>query len=216
MRWTVLIPAKALPNAKSRLAPMSADADAHRRLVEAIRADTIAAAQAAGSVARVLLVVDRMPDLSCFGAEVVVQTSPGLDAAVREGAAIAAARWPQDGIAALVGDLPALRPGELEGALDAAARHGASFVPDAAGTGTTLLAVTPGEPMHPQFGVHSARRHVESAAALEAGAGLRHDVDTADDLRDTAARVGVGLATAAVLRDLGVTAGSTCQGMISP
>ena len=61
VRWTVVIPAKALPAAKSRLMTASADETAHRRLVEAIRADTAAAARAADGVARVLVVSDR-PD----------------------------------------------------------------------------------------------------------------------------------------------------------
>jgi 2-phospho-L-lactate guanylyltransferase len=209
VHWTVVIPAKALPEAKSRLAPMSTDPAAHRRLVEAIRADTIAAATAAPGVARVLVVVDRGES----AVDVLVQVASGLDAAVREGAAHAAELWPQDGVAALVGDLPALRPDELAQALRLAAGAGRAFVPDASGTGTTLLAAAPGETMHPAFGPGSAQRHAVEASAVVAGPGLRHDVDTAADLF-AAAGLGLGAATRAALADAGVTVRSTCSGMM--
>ena len=113
----------------------------------------------------------------------LVQTQPGLNGALRDGAAYARTRWPGDGVAALVGDLPAVRPDELAAALDAAAAHPAAFVPDSPGTGTTLLTARPGHVLEPRFGEGSAARHAAVAARLTAGPGLRHDVDTADDLR---------------------------------
>ena len=220
MRWTVVIPAKSLPGAKSRLAPMSADVAAHRRLVEAIRADTVAAAAAADPVARVLLVVDAASAaISAVGGvpvEHLVQTRPGLNAAVAEGAVFAAASWPDDGVVALVGDLPALRPTELADALLLAAAVPASFVADASGAGTTMLAATPGHELAPRFGAGSADRHATRAEALDAGPGLRHDVDTAADLRTAAAGLGVGPATTVVLTGLGIPVRSPCLGMIAP
>jgi 2-phospho-L-lactate guanylyltransferase len=139
VRWTVVLPVKTLPAAKSRLLSASASPAAHRRLVEAVRADTLSAARAAAGVARVLIVTDQpgMPDA-------LVQQRPGLNPALAEAAAHAAREWPADGVAALVGDLPALRPEELADALTAAAGHPRAFVPDAEGAGTTLLAVRPG------------------------------------------------------------------------
>lgn len=214
MHWTVVIPAKALPEAKSRLAPMSTDPAAHRRLVEAIRADTIAAAQAANGVARVVVVVDR----GAASTRVLVQTRPGLDAALREGAAYAVASWPEDGVAALVGDLPALRPDELAHVLRAAAEHPRAYVADVSGTGTTLLAATPGHLLRPAFGPGSARRHGVDATAVPAGPGLRHDVDTSADLL-AAAGLGLGPATRAVravLADADIAVRSTCTGIMSP
>jgi 2-phospho-L-lactate guanylyltransferase len=193
VQWTVVIPAKALPEAKSRLVPASADGVGHRRLVEAIRADTLAAARATEQVARVVVVTDRDGD-----PDALVQTRPGLNAALREAAEHARRSWPDDGIAALVGDLPALRPDELGAALASAAGHLRSFVADAPGTGTTLLAARPGTELDPRFGPGSAARHAAGAARLPAGPGLTHDVDTADDLR-AAAALGLGPATAAVL-----------------
>lgn len=196
MRWTVLVPLKSTPDAKSRLLPASADAAAHARLVRAIRADTVAAASGAAGVARVLIVVDR-PGAG-QGADEFVQTAPGLNAALAEAAAHAKARWPADGVAALAGDLPALRPEELGAALSAAAAHPSAYVPDADGTGTTLLAAAPGTELDPHFGVDSAARHRRTAAELSAAPGLRRDVDTAADLA-AAIDLGVGPATAVVL-----------------
>jgi 2-phospho-L-lactate guanylyltransferase len=195
LRWTVLVPLKSLPTAKSRLASTldpEGQAHLHAALVDAMRSDVLHAARTTPQVARVLVISDRA------GQGDVVQRSPGLNGALRDGAAHASARWPQDGIAALVGDLPAVRADELGAALDQAAQHPAAFVPDTAGTGTTLLTARPGCALRPEFGIGSAERHARHAAALgEIGAGLRRDVDTAADL-DAALALGVGPATGAL------------------
>jgi 2-phospho-L-lactate/phosphoenolpyruvate guanylyltransferase len=141
-----------------------------------------------------------------------------LNAALLRGAAVAARRWPGTGLAALTADLPALRPAELATALRAAG-HGipaaefvpgaafvpaAAFVPDAAGVGTTLYAVPPTGEFRPMFGGASRARHAGAGAAelaLDGIAGLRQDVDTADDLR-AAVALGVGPRTAEVAAEL--------------
>jgi 2-phospho-L-lactate guanylyltransferase len=192
MRWTVLVPLRALPNAKSRLAS-TVPAELFEALVTAIRADTLAAAGAAAPVARIVIVGD-VP-----GADVtLVQHSPGLNGALRDGAAHAAEHWPEDGVAALVGDLPALRPDELTATLTAAAAVSAGFVTDHAGTGTTMLTARPGSTLDPHFGAGSAARHAAIATALDAGPGLRHDVDTAADLA-AATPFGLGPHTASAI-----------------
>jgi len=128
----------------------------------------------------------------------VLQRRPGLNRALLEGARYARERWPQDGVAALVGDLPALTPSELAGALAAAAEHDTAFVADSVGTGTTLLTARPAARFEPRFGPDSPLRHAVDAAPLPAGPGLRQDVDTADDLR-AALLLGVGPQTLAIL-----------------
>jgi 2-phospho-L-lactate guanylyltransferase len=194
MRWTVLVPMKALTQAKSRLAAVATDQAAHVELVAAIRADTVAAAERADGVARVVPVLDAPDDHP--GA--FVQRAPGLNPGLAEAAHWAAQQWPTDGVAALLGDLPALRPDDLARALAAAAAHERSYVPDRDATGTTLLTARPGVALDPAFGTGSAARHQRSGAVpLAAAAGLRTDVDTADDL-DAARQLGVGPATAAV------------------
>jgi 2-phospho-L-lactate guanylyltransferase len=77
-----------------------------------------------------------------------------------------------------------------------------AFVADATGTGTTLLAAAPGVELAPAYGPRSRQSHLASGAAELPGApGLRLDVDTPEDLQ-AAVRLGLGAATAAVVRRL--------------
>jgi 2-phospho-L-lactate guanylyltransferase len=199
LRWSLVIPVKVLALAKSRLTGLAGPARA--RLALAMAADTVAAACAAAD--SVIVVTDDEEagaELSGLGA-VIVPDKPGdgLNAALRFGAGQADERWPGRGRAALAADLPALSAGELSRALAAAARAGQAFVPDAAGTGTTMYTAGPGVSFLPRFGPGSRAAHLSAGAVelLIPGAdGLRRDVDTVADLRD-AARIGLGRRTAA-------------------
>ena len=202
LTWSLVVPVKVLARAKSRLAVL---AGPHRpALALAMAADTVAAALACPDVARVLAVTDdpqAAQALAGLGALVISdEPDQGLNPALRHGAAVAASRWPAAGIAALAADLPALRPAELGLGLRAAARWEHAFVPDAAGSGTTLYAARPGVEFQPRFGPRSAQRH-RAAGAVELGlpglASLRRDVDGPRDLR-AASAMGVGPRTAAV------------------
>lgn len=209
-RWTMVLPVKVLAHAKSRLALLAGSRRADLAL--ALASDTISAVVACPEVARVLVVTSDVTAgarLAALGARVVPdEPGDGLNAALRHGAAVAAARWPGSGIAALAADLPALRPAELGLALRAAsaatATGGAAFVPDAAGIGTTMYAVAPGVVFRPMFGGASRARHA-SAGAVElipdGVPGLRRDVDTPEDLR-AALALGAGFRTAAVAGQL--------------
>ena len=87
-------------------------------------------------------------------------------------------------VAVLLGDLPALRPEELDAALAAAARHPLAFVRDADGTGTTLATASRGA-VRAAFGPESAARHAAAGFAELAASdlpGLTRDVDTVDGL----------------------------------
>jgi 2-phospho-L-lactate guanylyltransferase len=197
--WSLVIPVKVLALAKSRLTGLAGPARAELAL--AMAADTVTAACAAAE--SVIVVTDdaaARAELSGLGAVVVPdQPGDGLNAALRFGAEQADQRWPGRGRAGLAADLPALGAAELGLALSAAAGAGEAFVPDVAGTGTTLYAAGPGVAFHPRFGVGSRAAHL-SAGAVELRIpgldGLRRDVDTLDDLRD-AARIGLGRHTAA-------------------
>jgi 2-phospho-L-lactate/phosphoenolpyruvate guanylyltransferase len=194
--WTAIVPLKSLPRAKVRLRSATRDASDHAHLVRAMRADTLAAIAGTPGVARVLVVVDR-PDAD--HPDALVQSRPGLNAAVAEAARHVASRWPGDATLAIVADLPATRPADVAAALTAAASHDRAFVADAAGTGTTLLAAAPGVSLRPMFGPGSAARHRASGAVnLPVAPGLRTDVDTARELH-RAVRIGVGEHTTAWL-----------------
>jgi len=205
--WTVVIPAKAPARAKTRLAPHIDDAS-RIALARAFAADTVEAARAAASVSRVLVVGDD-PTLA-GAAEFLDERRPagaagaaggGLTAAIALGIAHARATGAGD-VAVLLGDLPCLRPDDLDVALARAARHPLAFVVDADGTGTSLATALAGTPFTPRFGRDSADRHRRSGfVAIEASARLRRDVDTLAALEDAIA-LGTGAHTAHVVAAL--------------
>jgi len=198
MAWRVLVPLKRPATGKRRLRGVTRDPADHAHLVHAMQQDTLDAVLAVCGHPLVtgLTVVSEEPVPRLpVGIEVLPDSGGGLNQALAEAAARLAAREPDIGIAALVGDLPGLRPADLLSALAAAQRQPRSFVRDLAGTGTTLLAATAGIVLQPLFGPDSARRHAESGAVeLPAGTSLRADVDSAEDLRHCL-RMGAGLLT---------------------
>ena len=207
--WSVVVPAKRLDVAKTRLRPLTAgreDArEVHRELVLALLADTVAAALACPAVGALLVVTDDVAAASVasgLGARVVAdEPDRGLNAALEHGVRSA----PGPAVAALSSDLPALRAEELAGALAAAAGVPRAFVADAQGTGTTLLTAVGGE-LRPRFGSGSAGAHLAGGAVALTGAwpGLVHDVDTEADLR-AALRLGTGARTAGLVERLAGT-----------
>ena len=210
----LVVPVKPLGAAKSRLRGAAdcgvGEARRHARLALALAHDTVAAARSARRVRR-LLVISADPVVAAEFAAVGVEVAPdgptpGLNAAYRRGEALLRIRDPAGAVGALQADLAALRPAELDAAIDeaaaafAAGRAARAFCADADGTGTTFLLAAAGRALRPRFGVDSARRHHDSGALTLRGAwpGLRHDVDTTDDLR-RAGELGLGAHTRGVL-----------------
>ncbi|MEP7161265.1 MAG: 2-phospho-L-lactate guanylyltransferase [Dermatophilaceae bacterium] len=211
-RIPVIVPARGAAG-KTRLAvPPGVD---HAELARALALDTIEAARRARLVAHIVVVTpdatlaDALPTSvrvvsepgnadpapSGWGTGATAPVADGLLAAVRAGLA---ACPPQAPAAVLLGDLPALRRGELDAALDAArvviegSGPAMAFVSDAAGTGTVLLVGALAAELWPRFGARSATAHARSAERLRgAWPGLRRDVDDAQDLVE-AVRLGVG------------------------
>lgn len=147
--------------------------------------------------------------------------SDGLNTALASAAAAVRERHGAVDLLALQADLPAVHADELRTMLAAAPATGRSVIVDHTGRGTAALLVRAAGHTHaadslapsaagdaaallPRFGADSARRHRESGAVELGGhwPGLRLDVDTAEDL-DRALSLGVGTATAALLRDIG-------------
>jgi 2-phospho-L-lactate/phosphoenolpyruvate guanylyltransferase len=204
--WSVLMPVKVLARAKSRLAGLAGPRRAELAL--ALACDTVTAVLACEAAARVIVITDDAAARTALGdlGALVVPDEPrdGLNAALRHGAAHAAARWPGSGTAALSADLPALRPAEIGRALRAASGWPTAFVADAAGDGTTLYTAAPGAAFRPAFGPASRARHAAGGAAeldLEGIPGLRRDVDTPADLRGAAA-LGLGPHSARLAAEL--------------
>jgi 2-phospho-L-lactate/phosphoenolpyruvate guanylyltransferase len=203
--WVVVVPAKPLATAKSRLA----DAVGNHRadLALAMLLDTIEAALGAKQVLAVLVVTDDdgIATAATQVGAVVVPDVPGqgLNAAFLHGIEMAVAQYPSAGVALLAGDLPALRHSELEAALAVAeSSRGMVAVADHEGVGTTMLASRVAARLRPAFGVGSFARHrALGAVAVEGDElnGLRRDVDDAGGLQ-AAIALGVGSRTAAACR----------------
>lgn len=193
MSFVVLLPVKPPARGKSRLTglPDAGLPDESRvALASAFALDTAAACLATVAVAAVLAVTDDAAfaaSLMALGCAAIPDgVTDDLNGSLRLAAAEADRRWPGLQPVALCGDLPALRPADLDAALGLVAdRTGeACFVADAAGTGTTLY-TAPAAAFAPRYGIGSAGLHAAAGAASLPGelVSLRHDVDTLADLR---------------------------------
>ncbi|MHB1172710.1 MAG: 2-phospho-L-lactate guanylyltransferase [Lacisediminihabitans sp.] len=210
--WVVVIPVKGTDAAKSRL---DLDQPVRGNLAFAFALDTVRASLAAPSVAEVVVVAGSAEvdePLRQAGAQVIRETTAagvgagrsaaGLNAAIEQGIAEAVLRHPSAGVAVLLGDLPALTGSELEAALGQAAGHARAMVADAAGVGTVLVTARAGERHSVRFGGRSREAHLAAGYTgleVDGSFGLRHDVDTMDDL-SAVSGLALGDATRAVLR----------------
>jgi 2-phospho-L-lactate guanylyltransferase len=202
--WSLVIPVKRLSAAKTRLAPLPTARRAELAL--AFVHDCVTAALAVPQVGQVLVVTAddvAAERLGRLGARIAAEPDAAhgvdrLNAAILFGAGRSGSERPELRVGALTGDLPSLRTEELAAALRRGAEiDGRSFVPDAAGSGTTLLLAAADGTLDPLFGPDSRARHARSGAVeLSAvGRSLRQDVDTLADL-EAALRLGVGVHTA--------------------
>ena len=165
--WTIVVPVKGTDASKSRLG----GEPTHRlELAEAMALDTV---EAALGVARVLVIGGSglSAAFADLGASVMFEEpGDGLNGAI----ARAVARV-EGGVAILLADLPALRSDEL-----AAALQENVMVPDAEGTGTSLITGRV-----PAFGAGSREAHRALGYReldLPATSGLRLDVDSLEAL----------------------------------
>ena len=194
--WTLVIPLKPPGAGKTRL---GSDAE----LARAIALDTVEAAAAAARVGRVIVVTADTAlaeDLDAMaGVEVALEPRPaGIAAAIARGLGKTPEAEPR---AALLGDLPGLVAAELDDVLAWAEEHDLAFVPDADGTGTTLVTARAGVPLVERFGGGSAAAHRAVGLVqldLPESSSVRRDVDDPAQLAELAAR-GIGPRTRALL-----------------
>ncbi|MGH4024624.1 MAG: 2-phospho-L-lactate guanylyltransferase [Pseudonocardiaceae bacterium] len=210
MHVDLLVPVKPLARAKTRLLG-AADGGArspetHARLALALVRDTVAAAAGAFAVRRVIVICSDdlvRAALAEDGVPTITdEPAAGQNAALCHGEAVLRTEQLTGAVGALPGDLPALRPEELDSALrDGLATRGRVFCADRSGTGTVLLLAPPGLALDPRFGPGSAAAHHATGARALPGAwpGLRCDVDTVDDLAQ-ARDLGLGRFTRTALR----------------
>ena len=200
MKWTAVVPVKALHDAKSRLE--GTDGPNRAELALAFAQDAISALLDCPQVWQIIAVVadqESASGLHSIGVTIVREsTGAGLNAAFRQGANLA-----QGPVLAMTADLPCVTAESLTTVLTAAGDHEKSMVSDAQGTGTTMLVSTSPHALNPQFGVRSCARHAhdgylelarllgDEPRTVELMARNRRDVDTAVDLWE-AQRIGVG------------------------
>lgn len=199
--WRLVVPVKGGAGAKSRLHPPVGVA--REDLALALATDCLTACCAGMPPAHVIVVTSdpRVAGVARrLGTVVVADPGAGLNAAVEAGRDHALAGSPGAPVAALLGDLPSLRPADLVAALTAAAAYPLAVVPDLAGEGSSLLTAVDGAGLRPRFGEGSAAAHVAGGHhRLELNLPrLRTDVDD-DTALAAAVAIGVGVATAAVL-----------------
>lgn len=192
MTCWVVIPVRASPDAKSRLAD-ALDAPARAALVEAMLGRVIDAAKSARNVSRVFLLG---PDVAPKGIGVLADPGGGLNAA----AASAFAEAKADRVIFIHADLPLVTAQDIE-LLAAAPESEIAIAPDRHGTGTNALSLPlpKARAFAFAFGPHSFARHNAEAERIGLkieevrSPGLARDVDEPDDLADAAALTEQGL-----------------------
>ncbi len=197
--WCIIIPVNGVDVAKSRLQQLG---EARAALARAFAQDVVAAASAARSVGRVVVVgdgsllseADRGPAVEVFAGPAELNTAIAA-------AESSARKAGYERIAVVVADVACVRPADFDEVLTMARAMARSFVVDHRGRGTTLLTTT-GPGLAPSFGSDSATRHRASGAQpLEVSIRLRFDIDDPADIT-MAVAYGVGVHTAAVLSRL--------------
>lgn len=200
--WQLVVPVKSRHAAKSRLVPPRGISRSDLALAFAL--DTLSAITDVISADHLIVVTsdDQIcAQLRTREVHVVDDPGRGLNPAIEAGIGAALDRNATAPIGILLGDLPALTPGDLRSALAACAATEAAVVPDWSGQGTVLLTHQEAGRLAPRFGHGSALRHGQTARRLDLELPrLRMDVDDLDSLRQVVA-LGLGRHTAALLQD---------------
>jgi len=191
MATLAILPVKSFSRAKQRL-EHEVSAAVRRELAEAMFTDVLSALRCAENVGEIVVISAEQRARRIAAAHDAdfledrerghnPAATAGIDAALQRGA---------DGALLIAGDLPAVKPAEI----DALLAHpvdppGAVVVPDRHGTGTNALLLRPPDALVPAFGPGSCERHLARAeehgvdAALLELPSLALDLDTREDLR---------------------------------
>lgn len=188
-KTTAILPVKRLDEGLQRLGATIARAD-RRRLAEAMFLDTAAKLRRSRRIDEVLVVTadDAVArQVRWMGHSVLSQREDqGHPHAAAAGASAARAAG-ADRVAMLPVDCPMLDVSELDDRLGVTPRA-AMIVPDARGTGTNALVLSPPDVFEPAFGPDSCARHVSRARAAGVSFALEHvpslalDLDTVEDM----------------------------------
>lgn len=205
--WTAVVPVKRWALAKTR---MDGGVQMRESLARAFAFDVVAVLSEVVSIEALVIVTDER-GLASFGRQLgasivedrALLSADPLNRAVGLGRSHAAAIRPHSPIVVVPADLPALTARTMDQALQVLTGWESSFVPDASGVGTTLLAASAPSLLRPAYGPASARLHVAQGAKMivDVDPRVRRDVDTVQHLQDAEA-LGLGPRTTAVVEDL--------------
>lgn len=205
LQWRVLIPFKGGTRAKSRLNSMIPCDKEREALSLRFTLDVVAAAKNSPIVAGVSVVTSGSAVAQIFrrfGTEIIFEKQQlGLTHAVEQAQRVIGNTYPGEGIAVLMGDLPALDSQDLTDSLLQAAQHERAVIPDKEGAGTVLLAAQPGVMCRPSYEKGSFERHVllgHTPVMVPQHSTIRQDVDSPADL-ETVLGLGTGKHTQGML-----------------
>ncbi|MDO8615737.1 MAG: 2-phospho-L-lactate guanylyltransferase [Dehalococcoidia bacterium] len=187
-----LVPAKALDQAKGRLAALLSE-DERRRLALAMLEDVVRALQGA---ARIGLIAVVSPDAEVLalarelGAQAIQEPSSvrGINQALSHALKIMSHRA-LDALLVVLADVPAVTPADIDAVLDALPADRGAVICPSHDRGTSVLAMRPPALIPFRFGAHSFPAHKREAAARGVPtavlrlAALARDIDGPDDLR---------------------------------
>jgi 2-phospho-L-lactate guanylyltransferase len=205
-----LVPAKTLGQAKGRLAAVLTELE-RRKLALAMLEDVLRALKAVPAIDEVSVVSpdDEVLTLAAgLGAHPVAESASvrGLNQALNR--AVSAMSPKPDVLLVVQGDLPEIRPADIEKLLAALPAKGVAICPSP-DKGTSALALRPPDVIAFKFGEKSSVMHKREAAARGIAAEiveietLARDVDSPDDLRGLLSRP-AETATHRALADLGI------------
>jgi 2-phospho-L-lactate guanylyltransferase len=187
--YTALVPVKALPEAKSRMAA-HLTSEQRGELMLAMLRHVLGALRDSHVLARVSVVSPDAYVLACarqWGAHTYREEAAGHNPALTA----AATRELANGSTALLtisADLPLLRPEEIARMVAQLEQHDVVLSPSRDGTGTNALLARPPLTLPYLFGPNSLPRHQAEANRLQlsnttySSVGLALDIDTIEDL----------------------------------
>jgi 2-phospho-L-lactate guanylyltransferase len=207
-----LVPVKRLEAAKSRLRP-GLEPEVLERLTLAMLEDVLAALCAAPELGAVVVVTEdeRVAEAARrAGARALVRTDEGLNASLEAGGALLA-REGADALLVVLGDVPGITPADVRALAEGLTGLGkpAAVLAPARDGGTAALLRSPPDAIPAAFGIESAARHRQLAAAH--GVALRElalpdlavDLDRPEDVDAFLSGPGAGPRTRALLAQLG-------------
>jgi 2-phospho-L-lactate guanylyltransferase len=189
---TALVPAKALDQAKGRLAELLSEHE-RRSLSLVMLADVLRALNSARGVDRTFVVSpdqDILRDAERFGADPISQphSLSGINEALKHSLKVISLEEPT-ALLVLLADVPAVTSDEIESILSALPRDIGAVICPSRAEGTSALALRPPEVIDFRFGPNSLAQHEQEASARGVPLqvmrfdSLLNDVDEPDDLR---------------------------------